>query len=244
MKRFSSLKKDYVSYGSVLLLGLLMSALAASASTTISTNVNTGGTLTVTGVSTLTGAINASSTLATSGNITVVAGYGLDTAGGGVLNLGTTTATTVIIGSSSANVGVASSSPYVALGVTGTTTASAGMVIGATGTALNRVVAGSCALIIPSGAGATVAASSTAPFDCAVTGVTSGDNVIVELATTTAGAGKMGGTGTTAGLFIFAGAKASSTAGYITVLLLNMSGAATQPSLYGYGSSTAYWIFR
>ena len=38
----------------------------------------------------VTGAVNASSTLATSGNITVPAGYALDTAGAGILNLGTT----------------------------------------------------------------------------------------------------------------------------------------------------------
>jgi len=112
-----SFKKEYVSYGAVLLVGLFLSAMAASASTTISTNVNTGGTLTVTGASTLTGAVNASSTIAASGNMTVVAGYGLDTAGGGALNIGTTTATSVIIGSSSAKVGIASTTPWAQLSV-------------------------------------------------------------------------------------------------------------------------------
>ncbi|MDO8335190.1 MAG: hypothetical protein Q7T74_00180 [Candidatus Saccharibacteria bacterium] len=52
---FKSIKKEYVSYVLVLCFGLFMSAMAVSASTTISTNINTGGTLTVTGVSTLTG---------------------------------------------------------------------------------------------------------------------------------------------------------------------------------------------
>ena len=137
-------RKEFVFYVSLFLFGILMSAMAASASSTISTNISTDGALSVTGASTLTGAVNASSTLATSRNITVVAGYGLDTAGGGVLNLGTTTATTVIIGSSSANVGIASSSPYVALGVTGTTTASLGMVIGGKGTGITQLLFGTC----------------------------------------------------------------------------------------------------
>ena len=94
MSKFLSNKKEYLSYGAVLLFGLLISAMAASAATTISTNISTGGTLTVTG------AVNASSTLATSGNITVPAAYALDTAGGGALNIGTTTATSITIGSS------------------------------------------------------------------------------------------------------------------------------------------------
>jgi len=137
-------RKEFVFYVSLFLFGILMSAMAASASSTISTNISTDGTLTVTGASALTGAVNASSTLATSGNMTVVAGYGLDTAGGGVLNLGTTTATSVIIGSSSAKVGIASTSPYVALGVTGTTTASLGMVIGGNGSGVSQLLFGTC----------------------------------------------------------------------------------------------------
>ena len=43
MSKFLSSKKEFVSYGAVLLLGLFMSALAASAATTISTNIVTGG---------------------------------------------------------------------------------------------------------------------------------------------------------------------------------------------------------
>ena len=67
------------------------------AATTISANIVTGGTLSVTGASTLTGVITAGN------NITVPAAYGLDTAGGGILNLGTTTATTINIGSLTGN---------------------------------------------------------------------------------------------------------------------------------------------
>lgn len=138
MSKILSFRKEYVSYVAVLLFGLLVSAMAANAASTISTNISTGGTLAVTGASTLTGAvavtgaINASSTLATSGNMTVVAGYGLDTAGAGVLNLGTTTATTVIVGSASAKVGVgATTTPLAALSVN-TEAGSPGFVVGST----------------------------------------------------------------------------------------------------------------
>ena len=59
----------------------------AKALTTISTDINTGGALTVTGV------ITAGS------NITIPASYSLDTAATGILNIGTSTATTINIGS-------------------------------------------------------------------------------------------------------------------------------------------------
>lgn len=324
MSKILSFKKEYISYVFVLLVGLLLSAMAANAASTLSTSISTGGNLYATGTVTIGGAISASSTLATSGGITVVAAYGLDTAGGGLLNLGTTTATGVVIGSATAKVGiasttplaalsvntiggsyafaigsstgtyfsidangksgvgtstpyatlsvnalpataafavgsssgqalvvdangfvgVASSSPYTALAVVGTTTTS-GLVVSvpglASGTGINRILAGNCILISPSGAGATIAASTSKAFDCTVAGVSPNDNVIVQIATSTAGNIANG-----AGGFVFSvlGAKASSTAGSITVVIQNWSGIAAQPSMIGYGSTTAYWIFR
>lgn len=106
----SYFKKEYFLYVFVCLVGLSLAIGAAYASTTISTDVVTGGNMyatstmavtgAITGYSTLTvtGAINASSTIATSGNITVPAGYAIDTAGAGVLNIGTSTATSINIG--------------------------------------------------------------------------------------------------------------------------------------------------
>src|SRR3990167_346147 len=102
MSKILSFKKEYLSYVFVLLVGLLLSAMAANAASTVALSISTGAHL------------YASSTLATSGNITVVAGYGLDTAGGGLLNLGTTTATGVVIGSATAKVGVSSTTPFAA----------------------------------------------------------------------------------------------------------------------------------
>jgi hypothetical protein len=230
MTRFLSLKKEYVSYALVLLCGLLLSAMAAKASTTISTNIATGG------------------------NITVAAAYGLDTSAGGALNIGTTTATSITIGSTGMTTtfpgSVAVTQNVTVTGATNTATASStglvkvdSLTVG-TGSTASHLLLGSCSLIVPSGAGATVTASSTAAFDCAVSGVTSTDNVIAQIATSTAASGTIGGTGSKAGLFSVVGAKASTTSGFITVVLLNMSGANTQPSLYGFGSTTAYWIFR
>jgi len=65
--------------------------MVAEAATTINSNINTGGTLSVTGVSTLTGAVTVGN------NITVPAAYGFDTAGAGALNIGTSTATSIEI---------------------------------------------------------------------------------------------------------------------------------------------------
>jgi hypothetical protein len=66
------LKKEYFSYVLVLCFGLFMSAMAANAASTISTNISTGGTLTVDTTSTLTGAVTMGSTLGVAGTITGV----------------------------------------------------------------------------------------------------------------------------------------------------------------------------
>ncbi|HEY4508753.1 MAG TPA: hypothetical protein VJC13_00505 [Candidatus Paceibacterota bacterium] len=207
-----SFKKEYVSYGAVVLFGLLLSAVAASAATTISSTTLTGG-----------------------GNITVPAAYSVDVASAGALSIGTTTATSVIIGSSSAKVGIASSSPYVALGVTGTTTSSLGVVVGSAGTPINQALRGSCALIYTS---SLVTASSTKAFDCAVTGVLKGDQVFVQAATTTSAVAA-----NSFGAFIITGASASSTAGYITIQITNFTGVVADVPRE-IASSTSYWIIR
>ncbi len=128
------LRKGYLFYVFVFLIGMSLTVAAAYATTTISTDVLTGGNIyatsslavtgAITGYSTLTiaGAINASSTLATSGNITVPAGYAFDTAAAGVLNIGTSTATTINIGQPSQVVALLGNATVAGtLGVTGAT---------------------------------------------------------------------------------------------------------------------------
>lgn len=80
-------------------------------------------------------------------------------------------------------------------------------------------------------------ATTTLPYDCAVTGVVSGDNVIAQLSSSTPAFG--GATG-----WSIVASKASTTAGFITVLLANNSGAPRIPSAYGVGSSTTYQIIK
>ncbi|MBI3442636.1 MAG: hypothetical protein HY007_02630 [Candidatus Sungbacteria bacterium] len=115
------------------------------AASTIGTNISTGGTLSVTGASTLTGAVTATGGVVSGANVTVPAAYSLDAASTGVLNIGTTTATTINIGRSGqiqallGNATVAGT-----LGVTGVTTHTGNLGIGTTtpGTPLGVTGAG------------------------------------------------------------------------------------------------------
>lgn len=95
---------------------------------------------------------------------------------------------------------------------------------GSSGSPLTQIIKGTCNLV-----GGTVAATSSAPADCAVTGVVDGDLVFAQLATSTAGGA-------------ITGARASTTAGYITVRLMNLAGAAKDTTYFG--TSTEYWIVR
>ena len=88
----------------------------------------------------------------------------------------------------------------------------------------------SCTLIVPV---ATQTASTTQPYDCAVTGVVSGDTVFAQFASTT-GLTAFG----SGGQWSIVGAKASSTAGFVTVLIRNETGAAANVSATGIASST------
>ncbi|MBI4224756.1 MAG: hypothetical protein HY617_00320 [Candidatus Sungbacteria bacterium] len=93
------------------------------AASSIGTNLSTGGTLTVTGASTLTGAVTATGGVASGANVTVPAAYALDVASAGVLNIGTTTATTINIGRSGQVTALAGNATIAGtLGVTGAST--------------------------------------------------------------------------------------------------------------------------
>ena len=75
-----SILRKNLSYVLVLCFGLLISAMAANASSTISTNISTGGTLTVDTTSILTGAVTMSSTLIVAGTLTATGAINTATA--------------------------------------------------------------------------------------------------------------------------------------------------------------------
>lgn len=128
-------------------------------------NLTTTGTL-ASGALTVTGATILSSTLDVTGittlgnNVTVPAAYGLDTAGSGALNIGTTTATSINIGRAGVPAVIANASSTLANFGGGTT--------------IGNIVFGTCTVTI-----GTVTASSTAVADCAATGVTTDHKVFV-----------------------------------------------------------------
>ena len=103
-----------------------------------------------------------------------------------------------------------------------------GIKVGSNGSTNGEMIAGSCSIAV----NRSVSATSTATVDCAVTGVTSGDIVLVQASTTAE----------TGAPFVISGAKASTTAtGYITLSVSNMTGAtANVPT--NIASGTSYWV--
>lgn len=102
----------------------------------------------------------------------------------------------------------------------------------------NLIVAkGTCVLgtLGASSIDASQAASSTASYDCAITGVLPGDTVFATFATSTP---------SIVNGWSIQGAKASSTAGYVSILISNLTGTARVPSATGVGSSTNVMVIR
>lgn len=111
---------------------------------------------------------------------------------------------------------------------------------GANGSRVGPIIVTTCNLI---GLDTAQAASTTKPYDCAVTGVVSGDTVFFAESTTTATY--------TAGNapFRIVGAKASTTAGFVTLAVENFLGASQAPGNIaniqtGFGSSTQVVVFH
>lgn len=100
---------------------------------------------------------------------------------------------------------------------------------GANGAIFSEFKAATCDLI---GTNASQLASTSVAYDCAVTGVASGDVIMAQLASSTPAVGQ--------GWSIKA-SRASTTAGYVTVLLSNETGANKVPSATSVGSSTQIW---
>ena len=105
--------------------------------------------------------------------------------------------------------------------------------------AISHFIATTCGALI--GADVSQSASTTLAYDCALTGVTSTDNVIAMLATSTPFA-VSGGTGTLG--WSIEAAKASTTPGFVTLMISNNLGKAAAVSATNIGSSTPVLIFQ
>jgi hypothetical protein len=103
--------------------------------------------------------------------------------------------------------------------------------IGDNGATFAELKATTCNLI---GTDGSQTASTTVAYDCAITGIASGDVVLAQLATTTVYVGGSAG-------WLITASKASTTSGYITVLLSNLTGSNRVPSASNVGSSTNVW---
>lgn len=103
--------------------------------------------------------------------------------------------------------------------------------IGTSGTATTKQINTTCFLL----ANFSIAATTTRNVDCAVTGVTAGDMVDATLAATT----------TMAGQYVIQSVQASTTAGFVTFSLLNLTGQSAVPAATnGFGSTTVVFITR
>lgn len=101
---------------------------------------------------------------------------------------------------------------------------------GSNGSRVGPIIFGTCSNLIGNNS---VTASTTKAFDCAVTGVVSGDTVVAIAASTTP-SGYLG--------MYIAGVSASTTSGFITIKVANPNAAAAVP--YEIASSSQYLIFH
>lgn len=108
-----------------------------------------------------------------------------------------------------------------------------------TGTTFTGFVGASCDLI---GTNASQAASTTVAYDCAVTNMTSSFKTVAQLATSTPTVGGSGAVGSLGWAIV--ASKASTTSGFVTVMLANLTGIARVPSATNVGSSTTVWAFK
>ena len=106
-----------------------------------------------------------------------------------------------------------------------------GLAVGSSGTTIQKVIDTTCSIV----ANSSVPATSTRNFDCTVTGVVSGDRVTAMLAASSSVASQ----------YVIKGVTASTTDGYVTISLLNLTGtAATPAATNGFGSSTLIRVTR
>lgn len=99
------------------------------------------------------------------------------------------------------------------------------------GTRFTFVKTGTCSLLAHS----SIPATTTRSVDCAITGIRSGDLVDLNLAAST----------TLASQYVIKSSQASTTNGWATVQLLNLTGGTAVPAnTNGFGSSTVYKLYR
>ena len=113
--------------------------------------------------------------------------------------------------------------------------------IGSSGSLNGNTIIGTCAL---TGMNVSQTASTTSPYDCAVTGVVAGDYVVAQFATSSTAVNQSfnGNNGTG---WVVQSAIASSTDGYITVRVANLSGGSVVPAaVTQLGSTTRYMIIH
>lgn len=110
------------------------------------------------------------------------------------------------------------------------------LTIGNSGTAVGNYLFGSCAII---GAQVAQAATTTASYDCAVTGATSADIVLAQFASTTVS----GGSGSAIN-WLITGAKGSTTAGFLTFTIANLGDGSRVLAATNIGSTTNYMLAR
>lgn len=108
-----------------------------------------------------------------------------------------------------------------------------GVRVGNLGNNVTKLVATTCDLV---GMNSSQLASTTASYDCAITGARSGDTVMAQLATSTQNASVLH--------WNISSARASTTPGFVTVRLQNFSGANAVPSATAVGSSTRVLLWR
>ncbi len=169
MKKFLSNAKFSTAVLSIV-VGVLVVTASLSAATTISTNITTAGTLTVSGGLTTLGTAS-TTVLTTTGNF-IINGLATTTASDGTF----ITQGKVAIATTSV-----SASSY-ALDVTGTTTLGAGVVVGKTGTAINQILSGTCGVDFPAFSGT----ASTTVASCTASGVNVGDRIFFTASSTAA----------------------------------------------------------
>lgn len=105
--------------------------------------------------------------------------------------------------------------------------------IGSSGSAVRDLILTSCDML---GAGVTHVSSTTLPYSCAVTGVTSTFKVLAQFSSTTVPTTRTGG-------FSIVASRASTTNGYVEVMVFN-SGPSATLSGQSMGSSTAIQAWR
>lgn len=108
-------------------------------------------------------------------------------------------------------------------------------------TNISKILTGTCTLL---GLNTSQVASSTAPYDCAVTGAVSGDTVLGQLAVSTTSTNVLWSQNPGQGLgWSITSCMASTTAGFITCRLSNQTGGAAAPAAsVNIASTTNYLV--